>query len=182
MTSRPSLARSVPFWVLFVGSLVVAAVGAWLSFSKLGSMIVGLNAQTATTADVYGGQSWVVLGSVLFGAGLVGLVATLFLAVLRGLLVPAAPAEPVDEVALATDDLPFVAAGVPLTAAEPAPVVDEPVAPAPVAEASAAEEPAPAAPVEDAPVADETVDAHDTDLEDAPTDAVADADAERPAR
>lgn len=153
MTSRPRVARSIPFWVLFAGSLVATAGGAWISFSKLGTMIAGLTAQTATTAEVYGGQSWIVLGAALLGAGLIGLIAVLALAVVGSLLSPAAATvEAVDDVAVAGDDLPFVevapvgaaAPAAPTAVASDAPVI-ETAAEAPVADETDAE-PAPADP------------------------------------
>jgi hypothetical protein len=118
MTSRPRLVRSIPFWILLVGSLAATVLGGALSFTKITAMIVGLDAQTATTAEVYGGQSWIVIGAALLAAGLVGLVATLSLAVIRSLLATApAEVEQVDDVAVASDDLPFVE--VPAAAQQP---------------------------------------------------------------
>ena len=38
MTARPRLVRSVPFWVLVVGSVAAGAVGLWLTLDKLGVM------------------------------------------------------------------------------------------------------------------------------------------------
>jgi len=56
MTTRPSLLRSIPFWLLIVLSLATVVYGAWLFIVTTGSMTTGLAAQTATTADVYVGQ------------------------------------------------------------------------------------------------------------------------------
>ena len=83
MTARPRLTRSIPFWILLVGSLASIALGAWLVVDKIATMSATLLDGTATGVEVYGGQSWVTLGAALIGAGLVGLVSTLFLAVLR---------------------------------------------------------------------------------------------------
>ena len=50
MTTRPSLVRSIPFWILIVGSLATSAVGAWLArHDDSASMTTGLTAGTATT-------------------------------------------------------------------------------------------------------------------------------------
>jgi hypothetical protein len=88
--TRPRLGRSIPFLVLIIASAASVILGVWISVSKLATMVAGLAAQTATTGDVYGGQSWVVLGSALVGAGLVGLFGALAIAALRA-FVPAAP-------------------------------------------------------------------------------------------
>ena len=93
MTARPRLTRSIPFWILLVGSLASIALGAWLVVDKIATMSATLLDGTATGVEVYGGQSWVTLGAALVGAGLVGLVSTLFLAVLRS-FVPVAPVAP----------------------------------------------------------------------------------------
>ena len=34
MTVRPSLVRSIPFWILLVGSLATSAFGAWLAVTS----------------------------------------------------------------------------------------------------------------------------------------------------
>ena len=90
MTARPRLTRSIPFWILLAGSLASIALGAWLVVDKIATMSTTLLDGTATGVEVYGGQSWVMLGAALVGAGLVGLIASLFLAVLRS-FVPVAP-------------------------------------------------------------------------------------------
>ena len=73
MTTRPSLLRSIPFWILLVGSLATAAVGAWLTVDKLAVMSVGLTAGTATPVDVYVGQVWAIIGGILLATGILGL-------------------------------------------------------------------------------------------------------------
>jgi len=83
MTVRPSLVRSIPFWILLVGSLATAAVGAWLTVDKLAVMSVGLTAGTATPVDVYVGQVWAIIGGILLAAGILGLALTLVTAVIR---------------------------------------------------------------------------------------------------
>ena len=95
MTARPNLTRSIPFWILLAGSIVSIAIGAWLVVDKIATMSATLLDGTATGVEVYGGQSWVTLGAALVGAGVVGLIASLFLAVLRS-FVPVAPVESID--------------------------------------------------------------------------------------
>ena len=68
------------------------AIGAWLVVDKIATMSATLLDGTATGVEVYGGQSWVTLGAALVGAGLVGLVSSLFLAVLRSFVPVAAVA------------------------------------------------------------------------------------------
>ena len=123
MTSRPRLITSIPFWILLAGSLAATVAGGWIALTRLATMVAGLNAQSATTAEVYGGQSWIVIGAALLGAGLIGLVVVLALAVVRRLITPApAVVEQTDDVAIAGDDLPFV------EVAAPAADVDAPAA------------------------------------------------------
>jgi len=98
MTSRPSLARSIPFIVLLIASVAATALGAWIVLSKLASMTTTLtvNQQSATAAlDVYGGPAWVMFGSALLGAGLLGLFGALAVATLRS-FVPVAAADDAD--------------------------------------------------------------------------------------
>src|SRR3954471_23405827 len=98
MTARPSLVRSIPFWILIVGSLASAAVGIWLVVDKISLMNSTLTDGSAPGVEVCGGQAWVTVGAALVGAGLVGLVAALFLGVLRSFVRPAEAdvAEPAD--------------------------------------------------------------------------------------
>jgi hypothetical protein len=90
--TRPALARSVPFWILLVASVALAAVGAVTIAQHLGSMTKTLTDGSATGLDVYAGQSWVVVGAVLLGAGVLGLLLTLALAAASALLIRTAPA------------------------------------------------------------------------------------------
>ena len=119
---RAGLRRSIPFWILLVGSLASAGVGVWLILDKINTMTSTLADGSATGVEVYAGQSWVVVGGALLAAGLFGLVAVLALAVARS-LVPAPPIEIVDAIdwtaTEAADDVESVD-GEP----EPAPVVD----------------------------------------------------------
>jgi hypothetical protein len=86
MTARPRLVRSVPYWVLVVGSLAVGAVGLWLTLDKLGVMTATLADGSATGVEVYAGQSWAILGSIMIGAGVVGLALALTLAAAASLV------------------------------------------------------------------------------------------------
>jgi hypothetical protein len=103
MTSRPSLARSIPFIILLIASVAATGLGAWIALSKLTAMTSTLSAttQSATAAvDVYAGGSWIVFGAALAGAGLIGLFSALAVATLRS-FVPAAAEETVEVVAVA---------------------------------------------------------------------------------
>lgn len=94
---RPRLTRSIPFWVLIVGSLASAAAGAFLLIDKLGGMDARLTDGTATSNDVYVGQIWGVFGAVLIGAGIVGLILALTVASLRSFVAAPAAAQEVIE-------------------------------------------------------------------------------------
>lgn len=83
MTVRPSLVRSIPFWILLVGSLATSAFGAWLAVNTLATMSTALTDGTATPVDVYVGQVWAIVGGVLIATGIIGLALALVLAVLR---------------------------------------------------------------------------------------------------
>ena len=102
MTARPRLVRSVPYWVLVVGSVAAGGVGLWLTLDKLGVMTDTILDGSATGVEVYAGQSWAVLGSILIGAGLIGLAFALTLAAGASLV---KRAEPVVVVADSFDDV-----------------------------------------------------------------------------
>lgn len=91
MTARPRLVRSVPYWVLVVGSVAAGGVGLWLTLDKLGIMTDTILDGSATGVEVYVGQSWAVLGSILIGVGLIGLVFALALAAGASLVKRAEP-------------------------------------------------------------------------------------------
>jgi len=91
MTARPRLVRSVPYWALIAGSVASGGVGLWLTLDKLGTMATTLADGSATGVDVYAGQSWAVLGSILIGAGLIGLALALTLAAAASLAKPEEP-------------------------------------------------------------------------------------------
>lgn len=97
MNTRPSLVRSIPFWILLVGSLASVGFGLWLMSDKLSVMISTLTDQSATGVEVYAGQSWIVVAAAFIGAGLVGLVAVLALAVARSFV--SRPVEVVEAIA-----------------------------------------------------------------------------------
>lgn len=69
--------RALPIAALTVASAASAGFGVWLTLDKLTSLEAVLVDGTATVADVYVGQSWVVFAAALVGAGLVGLFAAL---------------------------------------------------------------------------------------------------------
>jgi len=98
MPTRPRLIRSIPFWGLVVVSLATIAGGWFITTDKLGSMTTTLTDGTATGVDVYVGQSIVQLGSILIGAGVVGILLALGVAALATLRPHALPevVEPID--------------------------------------------------------------------------------------
>ncbi|SDQ17454.1 hypothetical protein [Microbacterium sp. cf332] len=89
MTVHPRLVRSVPFWILVIGSVAAIGGGAYILIEKLGHMETTILDNTATGVDVYVGQIWAVFGGILVGAGVVGLALALAVGALRS-LVPAA--------------------------------------------------------------------------------------------
>ena len=101
MIARPRLVRSVPYWALVAGSVAAGGVGLWLTLDKLGVMTNAILDGSATGVDVYVGQSWAVLGSILIGVGLIGLAFALTLAAGASLV---KRAEPVVVVADSFDD------------------------------------------------------------------------------
>lgn len=103
MTVRPRLVRSIPFWILLVGSLATTAFGAWLAVSTLGTMSVALTAGTATPVDVYVGQVWAIVGGILIATGIVGLALTLVVAAVRSFL-PATDFEIIEAMDWSADD------------------------------------------------------------------------------
>jgi hypothetical protein len=133
MTVRPSLVRSIPFWILLVGSVATIAFGAWLSVTTLGTMSTALTAGTATPVDVYVGQVWAIVGGILIATGILGLGLVLVLGVLRS-FVPVTDVEIIEAMDWsAEDDID--------DAAEPV-VVSEPTAAAAENEPAAVTEPA----------------------------------------
>jgi UPF0716 family protein affecting phage T7 exclusion len=93
-----SLTRSIGFWLLLVLSLAATAVGSWLISGQLATMTTTLTDGTATGVEVYVGQSLVVVGAVLLGAGIIGFLLVLGLTAVQALLPAPTPAvaEPID--------------------------------------------------------------------------------------
>ncbi|SFS04151.1 hypothetical protein SAMN04487846_1759 [Microbacterium sp. cf046] len=120
MTVRPSLLRSIPFWILLVGSLATSAFGAWLAVTKLGVMSTGLTDGTATPVDVYVGQVWAIVGGILIATGIIGLALTLVVAAVRS-FVPVSDVEIIEALDWTPEDESFTDAPVEQTA--PATVV-----------------------------------------------------------
>lgn len=85
-----TLTRSIGFWLLLLLSLGATAVGGWLISGQLGTMTSTLTDGTATGVEVYVGQSLVVVGSALLGAGVIGLLLTLGLTAVQALMPSAA--------------------------------------------------------------------------------------------
>ncbi|OZB82212.1 hypothetical protein [Microbacterium sp. 13-71-7] len=98
------LNRSIPFWILLAASIALVVAGLLTVLDHLGTMTATLKDGSATGLEVYGGQSWIVLGAALLGAGALGVLLTLALAVVSSLL-GAATAKPVEIAPLAVDDL-----------------------------------------------------------------------------
>ncbi|MEJ1092021.1 hypothetical protein [Microbacterium istanbulense] len=96
-----SLSRRIGFWFLAFVSVLSLALGGSLIIGQLGSMNTGLLDGTATAADVYVGQSLVVVGAVLVGAGLLGGMLTVAVSLLQ-----AQPAATSDETAAPADTTP----------------------------------------------------------------------------
>lgn len=123
MSSRLRLARSIPFWILVVGSIASALYGTLVVIEKAGTMTTTLLDGSATGVEVYAGQAWVTLGAALVGAGLVGLIAALFLVVAAG-FVPAPAVEVVEPIDWSADDADEPEAAEPVDADAAAPVAD----------------------------------------------------------
>jgi len=145
MTVRPSLVRSIPFWILLVGSLAVGAYGAWLTVDTLGGMSTRITDGTASAVDVYVGQVWAIIGGILIATGVVGLALALVLAVIRS-FVPVTDVEIIEGLDWADDDEDLSEDAAPADQAEPvvaseAAVASEPATaePAVVAEPVAAD-------------------------------------------
>lgn len=86
-----SFKRNIPHGILLVLSLAAAGAGGWLVSEQLGTMSSTLRDGTATALEVYVGQSLIVVGAAVLGAGLIGVLLALALVVVRALL-PTAPA------------------------------------------------------------------------------------------
>ncbi|WP_455905063.1 hypothetical protein [Microbacterium sp.] len=95
---KKSLTRSIGFWLLLVLSLASAGVGGWLIAGQIGTMTSTLLDGTATGIEVYVGQSLVVVGAALLGAGVIGILVAVALSAVQALLPSPAPVivEPID--------------------------------------------------------------------------------------
>lgn len=93
-----SLTRSIGFWLLLVLSLASAGVGGWLVAGQVGTMTSTLLDGTATGIEVYVGQSLVVVGAALLGAGVIGILLAVALTAVQALVPSAKPVvvEPID--------------------------------------------------------------------------------------
>jgi len=133
MNTRPSLLRSIPFWILVVASLISAAFGSWILKGKLDAMTATLTDGSATAVDVYVGPSIALLGAILIGVGALGILLALAVAAAASLR-PKAAVEVVEPIDWSDEELvDTVAVSGP---AEEAVAVD--AAPAEVAEAPVA--------------------------------------------
>lgn len=79
MRTRPRLITSIPFWVLVAGSLAALGVGLFNVVRGIDAMEQVLTNPNATVVEVYVGQSWVMVGAALLGAGVIGLFVALAL-------------------------------------------------------------------------------------------------------
>jgi len=120
-----ALNRSIPFWILVAASIGLVAAGLLTVLDHLGTMTATLKDGSATGLEVYGGQSWIVLGAALIGAGALGVLLALALAVVSTLL-STATAKPVDLSPLAFDDVDDEFGS---DAADPEGTLDAPAAP-----------------------------------------------------
>lgn len=98
-----ALNRSIPFWILLVVSIGLIVAGTMTVLDHLGTMTTTLKNGSATGLEVYAGQSWIVIGAALLGAGALGILLTLAVAVVSTLL-GAATAKPVVIAPLSSDD------------------------------------------------------------------------------
>lgn len=92
-----TLTRSAGFWLLIVVTLAAVGVGGWMIAGQVGTMTTTLMDGTATGVEVYVGQSLVVVGAVVLGAGLVGLLLSLGLVAARTLVATPVTAAPIVE-------------------------------------------------------------------------------------
>lgn len=133
-----SLTRSIGFWLLLVLSVASAAVGGWIISGQIGTMTSTLTDGTATGVEVYVGQSLVVVGAALLGAGVLGILLAVALTAVRALIPTAAPVvvEPIDWTAENDSTIDETPATTDAPAADLAPDAD--AEPTPAAEAETA--------------------------------------------
>lgn len=121
-----ALNRSISFWILLAASVALTATGAVVALDHLGTMTATLKNGSATGLEVYAGQSWIVIGAALLGAGVLGILLSLALAVVST-VVGAASASPAALTPLDVDETDE--AGAPEGAGD-APVAPHEIAPA----------------------------------------------------
>ncbi|WP_251440261.1 hypothetical protein [Microbacterium sp. USTB-Y] len=78
--------RSISFWILLAASVALTTTGAVVALDHLGTMTATLKNGSATGLEVYAGQSWIVIGAALLGAGVLGLLISLALAVVSSIV------------------------------------------------------------------------------------------------
>ncbi|MFF5626780.1 hypothetical protein [Microbacterium sp. LWH10-1.2] len=88
---KKSLTHSIGFWLLLLVSLVAAAVGGWIISGQLSTMTSTLLDGTATGVEVYVGQSLIVFGAALVGAGVLGILIALALVAVQSILPTSQP-------------------------------------------------------------------------------------------
>lgn len=118
MTVHPRLVRSVPFWILIVGSAAAIGGGAYVLVDKLGNMETTILDGSATGVDVYVGQVWGVFGGILVGAGVIGLALALAVASARSLAPRPAAEGSIAEAPAADEQREVVAETAPASATE----------------------------------------------------------------
>ncbi|MFF7292732.1 hypothetical protein ACFY9N_09385 [Microbacterium sp. NPDC008134] len=114
-----SLTRSIGFWLLLVLALASTAVGGWLISGQIGTMTTTLLDGTATGIEVYVGQSLVVVGAALLGAGVLGILLAVALVAVQAIIPASTPVvvEPIDwkaeseDLAASEDDATVTAVG-----------------------------------------------------------------------
>jgi hypothetical protein len=158
MATRSRLTTSIPFWVLFVGSLALTAFGAWMVFSRItafeDSVRTGATDQSQQleiSLSTYTVGPLATVGGIILGAGIIGLLLTLAVGVLATLL-PRPAVEVIEAIDWSSDDETALEAD-----ERPASViVDEPVT---EATTESAGEPAAAAPISEDPDVETSSDA-----------------------
>jgi hypothetical protein len=131
MTSRPRLVRSIPFWVLFVGSLALTGFGAWTVIDRITRFEESVRSGAADQAQqldisisTYVVGPTATIGGIILGAGVIGLLLTAAVAAISTIL-PRPAVEVVEAIDWtndeeSADEEDFAAAGpVPVTASEP---------------------------------------------------------------
>lgn len=138
------LARRLSIWFLAVVSIAAAVMGATIATGQLSALNTTLTDGSATAADVYVGQSMVIVGAVLLGVGILGGMLTVAVSVLQPSQAQylASPPEAAKETAPTTDSVvPVDVAPADETPASAAPAGETPSGETPGSE-STAEEPA----------------------------------------